>query len=311
MPVKVAVLCNSLMGIPSLQALARSGRLAALGIPDVPHDATVALRELAPQLGVRLTEFTRATFAESAAAWLRSSGAEAALVYTFPWVIGADLLAVPAAGFLNFHFGLLPQYRGADAIFWEIRNREPFGAVTVHRMETGLDTGPVALEQRVPIGPGDTYGVHMANLAMAGVEVTRKLLPLLENPASIARQPQDETLAKVWPKPGQREVIIDWAAMTAPEVVALVRACNPWNKGAYTFLGGNPLRITVATVAAADGGGKPPGTLLSHAEGLLVVCRENQAIVLETACLESGFFCGKELSGLGIRAGMQFATPRL
>lgn len=308
---KIAVLCNSLMGIPSIQTIARSGRLAALGIPDVEHDATLALRELAPQLGAPLTVFSRQSFTGAAGEWLRSCGAGVVLVFTFPWLVGEALLAVPPAGFLNFHFGLLPRYRGADAIFWEIRNREPFGAVTVHRMEAGLDTGPVAVQQTVPIGAGDTYGVHMANLAMAGMEVTRKLLPLLDNPGTIPWQPQDESIAKVWPKPGQREVVIDWNSMTAAEVVALVRACNPWNKGAYTFLGNNPLRITVALNAPVPAGGKAPGTLLSHpAGGMMVACKDDQSILLETVYLESGFFSSKELPGLGIIPGMRFSTPR-
>ncbi len=303
---------NSVMGIPSLQSLAATGRLAAIGIPEVEHDATFALRELAPQLNVPLTVFSRRSFAETAGEWLRKSGAGTVLVYTFPWIVEESLLSFSPTGFLNFHFGLLPQYRGADAIFWEIRNREPLGAVMVHRMEASLDTGPVAIQQAVPIKPTDTYGVHMANLAMAGATVTVDLLKMLDgNPGAISWQKQDESKAKVWPKPGQRDVVIDWNTMSAAEIVALVRACNPWNKGAYTFLGDNALRITVALNTSLPCGGKSPGTLIGHpGTGMLVACRDNESIILETVYLEAGFFSSKELTGLGIRPGMQFSTPR-
>jgi methionyl-tRNA formyltransferase len=309
---KIAVLCNSLMGLPAIQSLAGTGRLAGVAMPDIEHDATAAMRQFVPELRVPLTVFRRETFAEDCVAWLQSNGAGVVLVFTFPWLVREPLLSVPPAGFLNFHFGLLPQYRGADAIFWEIRNREPLGAVTVHRMEAGLDTGPIALQQMVPIRPGDTYGTHMAALSMAAMEVTGRLLPLLDSPGSIAWQPQDESLARVWPKPGQREVIIDWERMTAAEILALIRACNPWNKGAYTFLGGQPLRLTVALPAEEPSGGKPPGTLLSGAGGgLSVACRDEQSIIMEAVLLESGFFSSKELAALGIVPGMRFDTPRL
>src|SRR6187402_3618865 len=129
------------MGIPSIQSLAGTGRLAALGIPEVEHEATVSLSELAPHLNVPLTVFSKPSFAATAGEWLRNSAAGAVLVYTFPYLVAEPLLSFSATGVLNFHFGLLPQYRGADAIFWEIRNGEPFGAVTVHKMETSLDTG--------------------------------------------------------------------------------------------------------------------------------------------------------------------------
>lgn len=309
---KIAALCNSLMGIPSLQSLARSGRLAALGIPDVEHEATLALRELAPQLQVPLTVFSKQSFAATAGDWLRESGAEAVLVYTFPYIVSETLLSFSPAGFLNFHFGLLPQYRGADAIFWEIRNREPCGAVTVHKMEAGLDTGPVAIQQTVPIRTTDTYGIHMANLAMAGMKVTQELLVLLDRgPGGIHWQPQDESLARLWPKPGQRDVVIDWNHMTAAEIIALVRACNPWNKGAYTFLGNSALRITVALDSSLPADGKAPGTLIHHPPlGMLVACRDNQSILLETVYLEAGFFSGRELDVPGIMPGMSFSTPR-
>lgn len=298
------------MGIPSLQSLARSGQLAALGIPEVEHGATLAMRELAPQLHVPLTVFSRQSFAGTAEDWVRNSGADAVLVYTFPYLVGKSLLSVPSAGFLNFHFGLLPQYRGADAIFWEIRNREPFGAVTVHLMEASLDTGPVAIQRTVPIHPADTYGMHMENLAAAGEEVTGKLLPLLEgDPQAIPWRDQDESLAKVWPKPGQREVIINWNTMPAGEIAALVRACSPWNKGAYTFLGNNALRLAAVSESGLSSGGKAPGTLIAQPDRMLVACADDQSVAIEQIYIDAGFFSGAQLPGLGILPGMRFDTP--
>lgn len=311
---KAAVLCNSLMGVPSLQFLAQCGKLAAIGIPAVEHEATSVLRDLAVQLKVPLTVFERTSFAETSMDWLKNSGAGVLLVYTFPYIVGKDLLELTELGGLNFHFGLLPQYRGADAIFWEIRNREPFGAVTVHQMESGLDTGPILLQRKVPIQETDTYGMHMANLGGAGMQVTHELLGLLQNhPARIQGQAQDESVARLWPKPGQREVLIDWNHMSADDITALVRACNPWNKGAYTFLGNEVLRVTIALKSPLTAEGLAPGTLIVDPEsGARVACRDNKSVLLETLYLgDAGFFSGRELAALGIVSGMVFSSPEI
>jgi len=310
---KIAVLCNSLMGLPSLQFLAQTGRLAAIGIPSIEHEATVTLRELAPYLGVPLTAFDKDSFKETSVDWFRNSGAELLLVYTFPYLLDRKILSLPACGCLNFHFGLLPEYRGSDAIFWEIRNREPLGAVTIHRMEATLDTGPVLIQQKVPIQPSDTYGSHMANLGMVGAQCTHELLALLSRgPDQLAWKPQDESIARTWPKPGQREVLIDWNAMSADEIVALTKACNPWNKGAYTFIGHQPLRITVARAGAQPAGGLPPGTILeSTTSGLRVACLDDQSLLAEVFYLDTGFHSPREMAGLGITAGLGFSTPSL
>lgn len=309
---KAAVLCNSLMGVPSLQLLAQCGKLAAIGIPAVEHEATSVLRELAAQLNVPLMVFDKESFAETSASWFKTSGANVLLVYTFPYIVGKKLLELTEPGALNFHFGLLPEYRGADAIFWEIRNREPFGAVTVHKMEAGLDTGSIILQRKVPIQPTDSYGMHMANLGAAGMHVTHELLGILNSAsAGLEGEPQDESKARLWPKPGQRDVLIHWDQMSADEIIALVRACNPWNKGAYTFLGNEALRITIALKSSLPADGNPPGTLIIHPEaGTRVACRNNESILLETLYLgDTGFFSGKELGTLGILTGMVFSNP--
>ena len=310
---KIAVLCNSLMGVPSVQFLAQSGTLAAIGIPTVEHEATATLRDLAAFLHVPLTVFEKDSFAIEAEIWFRNSGADALLVYTFPYLLKGELLALPALGCLNFHFGLLPQYRGSDAIFWEIRNREPFGAVTVHRMEASLDTGPVLIQEMVSIRPVDTYGSHMENLGMVGVKCTHETLSHLQQGLEhIEWSPQDESIARVWPKPGQQDVLIDWNSMSAEMIAALVRACNPWNKGAYTFLGQQALRITVARVSTQSAEGQAPGTLIGDtASEIRVACANDDSLQVDVIFLDAGFFGSRDFQALGIHAGMRFSAPMI
>ena len=80
-------------------------------------------------------------------------------VMTYPWKIPTSVLDRMEYGVFNFHYARLPQYRGPNPIFWQIRNRESVGGISVYRMDEGWDTGPMAFFEEVPIYPEDNYGL--------------------------------------------------------------------------------------------------------------------------------------------------------
>lgn len=306
---KIVALCNSTAGLPSIQALIQSGMLAAIGITDQKHDATEALRALTAQSGTPLRVFARESFNAECETWLRELRPDVVLVYTFPHIIPATLLSIPPRGFINFHLAPLPEYRGADPLFWLIRDRKSAGAVSVHQMTDQLDKGPMILSQPVPIAPHDTYGLHLGNLGMAAVQVTSRLVQLLSQPGPLPTTPQDESKARIWSKPAPAQVSVNWNAMQAEEVLALIRACNPWNKGAYTFLGPNPLRITLASPSPRKESAAP-GTLHADESGKWsIACAGNTWIQVEAIYLDAGYFHAGELGLLGLRSGLQFSYP--
>jgi methionyl-tRNA formyltransferase len=77
-----------------------------------------------------------------------------ALVACFPWCIPASLLALPAHGFFNLHPSLLPDLRGPYPLFWSFRLGKKKTGVTVHQMDQGFDTGPLALQREVHLPDG-------------------------------------------------------------------------------------------------------------------------------------------------------------
>jgi methionyl-tRNA formyltransferase len=281
-----------------------------LGIADANHEDADRLRAFAAQAALPLSTFKRSDFSTACVAWTDAAAADAVLVYTFPHVVPEAALHRPRHGFLNFHFAPLPQYRGAEPVFWLLRNRVAQGAVTVHRMDARLDRGPIVLSEPVPISTTDTHGTHTARLGATAVQATLRLVALLDRPAPLPLVAQDEMLARTWPKPSGPDVSIDWEVTGADDVLALVRACNPWNKGAYTFLGGSPLRILLAR-ASDRAGHAPPGTLQCSPDGADwdVACADGRWVRLDTVLLDTGFTPGRELAALGLRAGMRFEYP--
>ena len=97
----------------------------------------------------------------------------------FPWKIPADALAVPSLGWLNGHPSLLPRHRGPVPVAWAIVDGDEETGVTVHRMDPELDTGPVLVQKRFPLGeyvdPEEFYG-RMGPLM---VEAMREALELV------------------------------------------------------------------------------------------------------------------------------------
>jgi len=300
---RLAVIISSLLGWPLLQDLAAQGVVAGVA---VPASATPEAERLAGQLaqaGLAPLRLERPTLQATLAEWVAALQPTAVLVLTFPWRIPAAVLGLPPQGFINFHFAALPGYRGPEPTFWQICNGEAAGAVTAHRMAEGFDTGPVLVAVPVPIGPYDTHGLHRGNLALAAVGAGRQLLAGLRGEIPLAEQPQDEAAAHYWPRATLPDLCLRWT-QPAEALGRLVRAANPWNRGALATLRGQELRILAATprpetVAA------PPGTLVLAAPGqaLAVACGGGSVLQLDILCLEEGYFTGGQLAGMGLQVG--------
>ncbi|MGY3090571.1 methionyl-tRNA formyltransferase [Hymenobacter sp. UYAg731] len=306
---RVAVIISSLLGWPLLQDLLSQGVVAGVAVPATGREESGQVGELLAQAGLSPLWLTRAGLADTLTEWVATTQPTAVLVLTFPWRIPAAVLGLPPQGFINFHFAALPGYRGPEPTFWQLRNGEPTGAVTAHRMDAHFDTGPVLVATPVPIGPHDTHGLHRGQLALAAVGTGQQLLTGLRGEVPLVDQPQDETLARYWPRPALPDMVLDWHE-PAEALARLVRAANPWNRGALTMLRGQLLRVLglivrPETVAAA------PGTIVLAAPGqaLLVACGAGQVAQLDIVALDEGYFTGGQLAGMGLQAGEVLIPP--
>lgn len=300
---RVAVIISSLLGWPLLQDLLGQGVVAGVAVPATGREESGQVGELLTQAGLPPQWLTKAGLAPALTDWLAATQPTAVLVLTFPWRIPVAVLGLPPQGFINFHFAALPGYRGPEPTFWQLRNGEPAGAVTAHRMAADFDTGPILVATPVPIGQHDTHGLHRGQLALAAVGTGRQLLAGLRGEVPLPDQPQDETLARYWPRPTLPDMVLNWHE-PAETLARHVRATNPWNRGALTTLRGQVLRVLglsarPETVAAA------PGTIVLAAPGqpLLVACGTGQVAQLDIVALDEGYFTGEQLAGLGVQAG--------
>ena len=198
------------------------------------------------------------------------------VVAAYGLILPAAVLELPPLGCINVHASLLPAYRGAAPIQRAIVDGVERTGITIMRMTTGLDRGPILLQRERPIGPRETGGdVHDA-LADLGATALREALDALVGDG-LTERPQPEAGASYAPPIDKSEAELDWTR-PAEALDRQVRAFNPWPV-AYTFADGERLRVWQAwpEVASADA---TPGTVLKGAEPS-VACGEGQLILAE------------------------------
>ena len=207
----------------------------------------------------------------------RGHGADVGVVVAYGLILPKPILEAPRAGCLNVHASALPRWRGAAPIQRAIMAGDAETAVTVMRMDEGLDTGPICLGERVPIGANTTAGELHDHLARLGASLIVRALAALER-GSLVATPQSSEGATYAAKIDKAEARIDFAK-PARDVHNQIRALSPL-PGAWFEVGpdGQRERIKVLRSEIAAGSG-PPGALLN--DRLTIACGEGAVRLLE------------------------------
>jgi methionyl-tRNA formyltransferase len=240
-----------------------------------PRESPVA-RE-AERFGLSI--FTPKTLrGDEAAAAMRAHGADAAVVVAYGLILPKPILDAFPLGCFNLHASLLPRWRGAAPIQRAIMAGDRETGVIVMKMEEGLDTGPIAMERRVPIGPDTTAGELHDQLARLGAELMPVALAALER-GSLQLTPQAAAGATYANKIDKGETRIDW---TKPwqQVHDHCRGLSPFPGAWFEFPGAG--RVKVLHTTKGDGSGKP-GQVLD--DRLTIACGDGSVriVVLQRA----------------------------
>ncbi len=198
----------------------------------------------------------------------RTHDADVAVVVAFGLILPRPILDAPRFGCLNLHASALPRWRGAAPIQRAIMAGDAETAVMAMRMEEGLDTGPVCLAERVPIGSNTTAGELHDVLARVGASLMVRALAALER-GSLDCTPQPQDGVTYAAKIDKSEARIDFGR-PATEVHNLIRGLSPF-PGAWFEAGpeGRRERIKVLRSEIADGNG-PAGAVID--DQLTVAC---------------------------------------
>jgi methionyl-tRNA formyltransferase len=251
--------------------------------PDRPGSPPDPLKTKALELGLALSQ-PSSFRSEAAYQQFTSLDADLAIMAFVTIIVPERILYSPRQGSICFHPSLLPRHRGASAIAWTLIQGDSETGVTWFWPDKGIDTGPILIQRRVPIGVNDTTGsLYFNTLFPLGLETLRDALALIEaeNPPRIA---QDEALATYEPICRDEHARVDF---TKPgyEVHNLIRGCDP-QPGAYALLNGRRLRLYEPSIQAEAPG--LPGTIVSAgADGLKIALR-GVSVIVHRVRLEPG-----------------------
>jgi methionyl-tRNA formyltransferase len=247
----------------------RAPRPAGRGMELKPSPVEQAAR------GFGLNVLTPATLRTTEAQEIfRGHDADAAVVVAYGLILPKPILDAVEFGCFNLHASLLPRWRGAAPINRAIMAGDPESGVMVMQMDEGLDTGSVALAERVAIGPDMTAGELHDVLAPIGADLMGRALAALERGA-LTLTPQPATGITYAAKISNAETRIDWDRPWTT-VHDHIRGLSPF-PGAWCELP-DGARAKVLRTTQGDGSG-PPGTVLD--DQLTVACREGAVRILE------------------------------
>lgn len=182
----------------------------------------------------------------------RAHNADVAVVVAYGLILPKPILDAPRLGCFNVHASLLPRWRGAAPINRAIMAGDAESGVTIMQMDEGLDTGAMAMAERVPIGADMTAGELHDVLARLGADLMMRALAAAER-GSLQLTPQPEAGVTYAEKISKGETRIDWSN-TWKAVHDHVRGLSPF-PGAWFDLDG--VRVKVLRSTKAEGSGAP------------------------------------------------------
>ncbi len=210
---------------------------------------------------------------DEAAAQFRAHNADAAVVVAYGLILPKRILEAVPLGCFNVHASLLPRWRGAAPINRAIMAGDAESGVTIMRMEEGLDTGPMAMLERVPIGADMTAGELHDALARLGADLMVRALGALER-GSLQLTPQLDEGVTYANKIDKDETQINWAKPWKA-VHDHCRGLSPFPGAWFEFAG---TRIKVLRSTRGEGAGAS-GTVLD--DRLTVACGEGAVRLVE------------------------------
>jgi methionyl-tRNA formyltransferase len=270
MPLRLIFMGTPDFAVPTLLDLAAAGHeiVAVYTRAPKPGGRGMELQETpvgreAKKLGLPVLTPASLKTAEAQAAF-DAHNADAAVVVAYGLILPKPILDAPRLGCFNVHASLLPRWRGAAPINRAIMAGDKESGITIMQMDEGLDTGAMALVERVAVTADMTAGDLHDALARLGGDLMLRTIAAAER-GSLALSPQPEAGVTYAAKISKAETRIDWTK-PGDEVHDHIRGLSPF-PGAWFELDG--VRVKALRSTHSDGKATP-GILLD--DKLTIAC---------------------------------------
>ena len=230
----------------------------------------------------------------------RAHNADAAAVVAYGLILPTPILEAPRLGCFNVHASLLPRWRGAAPINRAIMAGDAESGVTIMKMDEGLDTGAMAMAERMPIGADTTAGEMQDALSRLGADLMLRVLVAAER-GLLALTPQPQTSVTYAEKISKGETRIDWSKPWK-QVHDHIRGLSPF-PGAWFEVGGVRVKVLRSTKSEESGA---PGTALD--DKLTIACGNGSVRLVQVQRAGRQPMSAEEfLRGTPVKAGTRVA----
>jgi methionyl-tRNA formyltransferase len=218
---------------------------------------------------------------------IRKFGADLGLSIAFNQILRPPVLATTRLGFVNFHAGKLPHFRGRNIINWAIINGESEIGMTAHLIDEGIDTGDILLQRTLPIGWTDTYGDLLGRVVARFPEFVIQAVRMIGS-NEITTQPQSHIAGTYFCGREDGDEWLDWSDSSL-NLYNKIRAITRPACGARTLLGQK--RVIVWKAAYDPAWPKylaTPGQIVGRRSDGVAIKTGDSTLALQEIQIESG-----------------------
>lgn len=302
--IKIVVVSTSPISIPLIHYLYDTDQLAGVLIPGALTQESYQLHEQLKQHNMPVCHYQYNQAAlESLDRWQAELGV----------VLGCGQKISPEIGqglrynMVNFHASALPEYRGAQPVYWQIRNGERETMLTAHLLEETFDTGAIVAQLPIDIDPLETHNLLFGKVANEALVLVEKLLEIIHEEGQLTSVPQSAEFTHSAPRVKEEDLKVNWEESSAIEICNQIRAGNPHLGGVRVCFGklhGSLLQATPSGLPTYD---VKPGTVIhvSLSQGLIIALKD-ESIRLDIIGDSEGIYDGYRYAELiQLKAGME------
>ncbi len=197
------------------------------------------------------------------------------ILISFGKIIPENALKAPKLGIFNVHPSLLPKYRGASPVNRALENGERETGVTLIKLSTKLDAGPIVLQRQIEVGDFESFGELQERLIDEGKKILSEFLEIVKI-GKIPLRDQDESLATYAPKITKMDLVVDFSK-PCDVVKNKIRAYDP-KPGTFSKLGDNTVKLF--GVRDITEGSPTPGEILKiEKAGAWIGCGDGKLLI--------------------------------
>jgi methionyl-tRNA formyltransferase len=240
--------------------------------------------------------------------WLKQENFDTCFVIGYPQLIQVDQLKHLKTKLFNIHFSTLPAHKGAAPVFWQLKNGTSEIGLSIHAVTAKFDDGPVVWTKEVPNLTHYNYSLVNHLFSQLCVEGALFILRMTMSGIPLPVVPEKH-ISSYQKKPGLQDISIHWNGMNAKQICDLIRACNPWNKGACCFYENVPVKLLDAKIEneiTLKHQATSPGTIVNSNGHLHILCSDQNIIRVNTILYNDVYLPSYHCESYGIKTGKKF-----